>query len=47
MGESIEEMDLPKQAFSAIPISDVLDRVSIKLSELLREMTNYGAKAKS
>jgi hypothetical protein len=35
--KSIEEMDFPKQAFAVIPISDVFERVSSKLSELLRE----------
>ena len=29
------EIELPKQAFAVIPVSDVLGRVSIKLSELL------------
>ena len=33
--KSSEEMELPKQAFAVIPISDVLERVSSKLSELL------------
>ena len=31
----IKEPDLPKQAFAVIPISDVLERVNNKLSELL------------
>jgi hypothetical protein len=39
-GQSSEEMDLPKQAFAVIPISDVFDRVTNKLSELLRETKN-------
>jgi hypothetical protein len=38
--KSIEEMDLPKKAFAVIPISDVFDRVTSKLSELLGEMKN-------
>jgi hypothetical protein len=33
--KSTEEMELPKQAFAVIPISDVFERVSSKLSELL------------
>jgi hypothetical protein len=33
--KSNEEMNLPKQAFAVIPISEVLDRASKKLSELL------------
>jgi hypothetical protein len=44
--KSIEEMDLPKRAFAVIPISDVFERVSSKLSELLGELKNYGAKGK-
>jgi hypothetical protein len=32
--KSNEEMNLPKQAFAVIPISEVLDRVSSRLSEL-------------
>jgi hypothetical protein len=38
--KSIEEMELPKQAFAVIPISDILDRITKKLSELLGEMKN-------
>jgi hypothetical protein len=30
----IAELDLPKEAFSVIPVSDILDRVSKNLSEL-------------
>jgi hypothetical protein len=45
-GKSIEEMDFPKQAFAVIPISDVFERVSSKLSELLGETKNHGAKGK-
>jgi hypothetical protein len=30
--KSSQEMVLPKQAFAVIPISDILDRVSSKLS---------------
>ena len=37
MGRKSIEMDLPTQAFAMVPISDVLDRVSIKLSELLKK----------
>ena len=44
--KSSEEMELPKQTFAVIPISDVLERVSSKLSELLGEMKNHGAKGK-
>jgi hypothetical protein len=42
--KSAEEMELPKQTFAMIPISDVFDRVSGKLSELLGETKNHGAK---
>ena len=42
--KSSEEMKLPKQAFAVIPISDVLDRISGKLSELLGETKDHGAK---
>jgi hypothetical protein len=42
----IEEMDLPKRAFAVIPIYDVFERVSSKLSELLGEVKNQGAKGK-
>jgi hypothetical protein len=38
--KSIEKMELPKQAFAMVPISDVFDRVTSKLSELLGEMKN-------
>ena len=34
--KSTEEMELPRQAFAVIPISDVLERTSGKLSELFR-----------
>jgi hypothetical protein len=37
-------MELPKQACAVIPISHVFDRVSGKLSELLGETKNHGAK---
>jgi IS30 family transposase len=33
-GKSSEEMDLPKKAFAVIPISDVFERVSSKISGL-------------
>ena len=42
----IEEMELPKQTCALIPFSDVLDRISSKLSELLDEAKNHGAKGK-
>ena len=42
--KSTEEMELPKQSFAVIPISAVFDRVSGKLSELLGETKNHGAK---
>jgi hypothetical protein len=42
--KSIQEMDFPKQAFAVIPISHVFDRISGKLSELLGETKNHGAK---
>ena len=38
--KSTEEMELPKQAFAVIPISDIFDRITKKLSELLGEMKN-------
>lgn len=34
--KSAEEMELPKQTFAVIPLSDVFEHVSSKLSELLR-----------
>jgi hypothetical protein len=42
--KSTEEMELPRQAFTVIPMSAVFDRVSGKLSELLGETKNHGAK---
>jgi hypothetical protein len=42
--KSTEEMELPKQTFAMITISDVFERVSGKLSELLGETKNHGAK---
>jgi hypothetical protein len=42
--KSTEDMELPKEAFAVIPISDVFERVSGKLSELLGETKNHGAK---
>jgi hypothetical protein len=42
--KSTEEMELPKQTFAVIPISDVFERVSSKLSELLGEAKNHRAK---
>jgi hypothetical protein len=42
--KSAEEMELPNQTCALIPISDVFDRVSSKLSELLGEPKNHGAK---
>jgi hypothetical protein len=43
MGSKSSEMDLPKQAFAMIPIFEVLDRVSNKLSQLLGKMTSHTA----
>jgi MerR HTH family regulatory protein len=37
--QSIQEMELPKQAFAMIAISDVFDRITTKLSEWLSENT--------
>jgi hypothetical protein len=37
-------MEMPTQTFAVIPISDVFKRVSGKLSELLGEVKNHGAK---
>jgi hypothetical protein len=37
--QPIQEMELPKQAFAMIPISDVFDRITTKLSEWLSENT--------
>jgi hypothetical protein len=45
--KSIEEMDLPKQAFAVIPISQAFDRVTNKLSRLLGGSKNHGAKGKA
>jgi hypothetical protein len=42
--KSTEEMELPRQAFAVIPISDVFERVGNKLSELLGEAKNRGAR---
>ncbi len=44
--KSIDEMDLPRQTFAMIPISDVFERITKKLSELLGEMKNHVAKGK-
>jgi hypothetical protein len=43
--KSTEEMDLPKQAFAVIPISDVFNRVESRLSELLGETTRRKPKS--
>jgi hypothetical protein len=45
-GKSTEEMDFPKRAFAVVPVSDVFECVSSKLSELLGELKNHGAKGK-
>ena len=42
--KSNEEIELPKQAFAVIPISEIMERVRSKLSELLGELKNHGAK---
>ena len=42
--KALDEMELPTRPFVTIPISDVFDRVSGKLSELLGETKNHGAK---
>jgi hypothetical protein len=42
--KSTEDMELPRQTFAVIPISHVFDRISGKLSELLGETKNHGAK---
>jgi hypothetical protein len=39
--KSTEEMELPNQTCALIPISDVFERVSSKLSELLGEVKNH------
>jgi|SRR4051812_15484746 hypothetical protein len=39
-GKSSEEMDLPRKAFAVIPISDIFDRVTSTLSELLGDVRN-------
>jgi hypothetical protein len=44
--KSTEEMELPKQTCALIPISEVFERVRSKLSELLGEVKNQGAKGK-
>jgi hypothetical protein len=44
--KSTEEMELPKQTCALIPISEIMERVSSKLSELLGEVKNQGAKGK-
>jgi hypothetical protein len=40
--KSAEEMELPKHTCALIPISDVFERISGKLSELLGETKNHG-----
>ena len=40
------EMDLPKRAFAVIPISDVFERISYKLFEILGGLKDHGAKGK-
>ena len=42
--KSTEEMELPKQTCALIPISEIMERVSSKLSELLGELKNHGTK---
>jgi hypothetical protein len=44
--KSTEEMELPRQAFAVIPISDVFERVNSKLSELMGDLKNHGANGK-
>jgi hypothetical protein len=44
--KSIVEVDLPQQASALIPISDIFDRVSSKLAELLGALKNHAAKGK-
>jgi DNA-binding transcriptional MerR regulator len=44
--KSTEEMELPNQTCALIPISDVFDRISGKLSELLGELKNQEVKGK-
>jgi hypothetical protein len=44
--KSADEMELPTKPFVTIPISDGFDRASGKLSELLGETKNQGAKGK-
>jgi hypothetical protein len=42
--KSIEEMDLPKQAFAVMPISEAFDRVTNKLDKVLGKLKIHGAK---
>jgi hypothetical protein len=42
--KSTEEMELPSQTSALIPICDVLERISSKLSELLGETKDHGTK---
>ena len=44
--KSSQEMELPKQTFAVIPMSNVFERVSSKLSRLLGEVKNQGSKGK-
>jgi hypothetical protein len=44
--KSTEEMELPKQTCALIPISEIMERVSSKLSELLGELKNQEVKGK-
>jgi hypothetical protein len=41
-----EEIDFPKRTCALIPISEIMERVSSKLSELLGEVKNQEAKGK-
>ena len=40
--KSTEEIDFPKRTCALIPISEIMERVSSKLSELLGELKNHG-----
>jgi hypothetical protein len=44
--KSTEEMELPKQTCALIPISEVFDRVTNKLSGLLKELKNLEKRGK-
>jgi hypothetical protein len=45
-GSKSVDVELPRQAFAVLPISDVFDRISHKLFEILGGLKDHGAKGK-